>query len=47
MFKLGLTKSIALALIYQPLLNGVLLHAPKQILRSIVAVRIPGGLTPP
>lgn len=39
--------SVRLISIYRTLLRGSLIVQPKQVLRSIAAVRIPGGLTPP
>jgi hypothetical protein len=47
MFKPGFIKSILLVRVQQLLLKGTLLVKPELILRSVPAVRIPGGLTPP
>jgi hypothetical protein len=47
MFKPGLLKLIFLVRAQQLLLKGMLLVKVEQILCSIPAVRIPGGLTPP
>ncbi|MBD3883903.1 hypothetical protein IFO70_19270 [Phormidium tenue FACHB-886] len=47
MFKPGFIKSLFLAYVQQPLLNGIPLVNPEPVLRSVPAVRIPGGLTPP
>lgn len=47
MFKPGFEKLLFLAYVQQPLLNGIPLINRELILRSVPAVRIPGGLTPP